>query len=105
MSDAGQTRMNFKSALALGLLSLIFSFSATAQTNSDKPMDAKSLKALVGELKEVVAKNTPDEKEAALVGEKWDRRNDLAGKTKKEVINLLFEDVRSVIKDSGVLYQ
>ena len=94
-----------KLAIAFLLLSSAFSFGATAQTNSDKPMDAKSLAALIKELKEVVSKNTPDEKDAALVAEKWDARKDLAGKTKKEVINLLFEDVRSVIKDSGIHYQ
>jgi hypothetical protein len=76
-----------------------------AQTKSEKPMDAKSLAALIAELKDVVAKNTPDEKDAKLVGEKWGARKDLTGKTKKQVINLLFEDVKSVIKDSGTLYQ
>lgn len=90
---------------ALLLLCSMFSLSAMAQTDSDKPMDAKSLTALIAELKEVVSKNTPDEKESKLVAEKWDKRKDLAGKTKKEVINLLYGDVKSVIKDSGILYQ
>jgi hypothetical protein len=76
-----------------------------AQTDSGKPMDAKSLAALVEELKGVVSRTELDEKKAALVAEKWDKRKDLAGKTKKEVINLLFEDVKSVIKDSGTQYQ
>jgi hypothetical protein len=76
-----------------------------AQTDSGKPLDAKSLTALVEELKGVVSTTALDEKNAALVAEKWDRRKDLAGKTKKDVINLLFEDVKSVIKDSGIQYQ
>src|SRR5690349_3542014 len=79
--------------------------SVMAQTNSDKPMDAQGLAALIGELKEVVAKATPDVKEAASVSARWDKRTDLAGKTKKEVINLLFGDVRAVVKDSGTQYQ
>jgi hypothetical protein len=68
-------------------------------------MDAKSLTALVEELKGVVSKSSPDEKDAALVAEKWERRKDLAGKTKGDVINLLFKDVKAVIKDSGIQYQ
>jgi hypothetical protein len=68
-------------------------------------MDAKSLSALVEELKGVVSKSSPDEKDAALVAEKWERRKDLAGKTKRDVINLLFKDVKAVIKDSGIQYQ
>jgi hypothetical protein len=90
---------------ALALWFSVFGLTAMAQTNSDKPMNAKALTDLVVELKEVVAKNTPDEKDAKLVAEKWDRRKDLAGKTRKEVIDLLYQDVKSVITDSGVLYQ
>lgn len=90
---------------ALALLCSISGFSAMAQAVSDKPMDAKSLTALVEELKGVVSRTAPDQNEAAAVAERWDRRRDLAGKTKKVVINLLYEDVKSVIKDSGTQYQ
>jgi hypothetical protein len=72
---------------------------------TDKPMEAKALAALVKELKEVVSKNSPDKNDAKLVAEKWDKRKDLAGKTKSEVIELLYEDVKSVIEDSGIQYQ
>jgi hypothetical protein len=106
MNRTSRTRINWTKLIgALVLSCSISSFSAMAQTDSDKPMDAKSLTVLVEELKEVVAKTAPDEKEAALVAERWDRRKDLAGKTKKDVIKLLFEDVKSVIKDSGTQYQ
>lgn len=94
-----------KLIVALAIVCSVFSFGAIAQTNPDKPLDAKSLAALIEELKEVVSKNTPDEKDAILIGEIWDKRKDLGGKTKKEVVNLLYGDVKSVIKDSGVLYQ
>src|SRR4051812_29675485 len=84
------------------LLCSVFGFSVTAQTNAAQPMTDKARTALIEELKGVVAKSAPAEKDAALVAEKWDRRKDLAGKTKREVINLLFEDVKAIIKDSGV---
>lgn len=90
---------------ALALICSVFGFTAMAQTKPDKPLDTKSLADLVEELKGVVSRTAPDEKDAKSVGEKWEARKDLAGKTKKEVINLLYEDVKSVIKDSGARYQ
>jgi hypothetical protein len=100
-TSTGWTRL----IAALVLLCSLSSFIATAQTVSDKPLDAKSLAALVEELKGVVSRSAPDQKEAAAVAERWDGRKDLAGKTKKEVISLLYEDVKFVIKNSGTLYQ
>jgi len=91
--------------IASVLLCSVFGYGVTAQTTAAKPMTDKALNALIVELKEVVAKSAPDEKEAALVADRWDKRTDLKGRTKQEVINLLFEDVRAVIKDSGTLYQ
>src|ERR1043166_7587743 len=88
--------LTFLSLSAVLLWCSMFGSSVMAQTNSDKPMDAQALVALVGELKEVVAKATPDPKAAASVSDRWDKRTDLAGKTKKEAINLLFQDVRAV---------
>jgi hypothetical protein len=97
--------LTFLSLSAVLLWCSMLGSSVRAQTNSDQPLDAQALTALVAELKEVVTKATPDPKEAASVSARWDKRTDLAGKTKKEVINLLFGDVRAVIKDSGTLYQ
>ena len=90
---------------ALVLLFSILGFSAIAQTVSDKPLGAKSLAALVAGLKGVVSREAHDEAGAKAVAAKWDARKDLTGKTKRAVINLLYGDVKSVIKDSGVLYQ
>jgi hypothetical protein len=39
-----------------------------------------------------------------MVSKKWDARTDLKGKTKLAVINLLFQDVRSSVKDAGTQY-
>ncbi len=77
----------------------------TETKKTDKPMKAETLAALIVELKEVVSNNSPDKNEAKLVSVKWDARKDLAGKTKSEVIELLYEDVKAVIKDSGTQYQ
>ena len=70
-----------------------------------KGMAKTQISALLKELKDVVSKNAPDKIEAKQVSELWDKRKDLVGKTKSEVIELLFVDVKSVIKDSGIQYQ
>ena len=106
MNMTSEARISWKKLIVtFALMCSISGYSAMAQTDSDKPLDAKSLTALVDELKEVVSKTALDENNAALVAEKWDMREDLAGKTKGEVINLLFEDVRAVIRDAGIQYQ
>ena len=92
-------------AAASMLLCSVFNFTAMAQTDSGKPLDAKTLSALVEELKGVVSRTATEANEAAMVGKKWNARKDLSGKTKQDVINLLYEDVKSVIRDSGTQYQ
>ncbi len=106
MSNSSKKIINStKLIMALVLMCLMFGLTAMAQTDSDKPLDAKTLAALVEELKGVVSKMAPQANEAAMVSKKWNARKDLMGKTKKDVINLLYEDVKSVIKDSGTQYQ
>jgi hypothetical protein len=93
------------SLFSLALVFLCGSFGFNILAQNDKPLDAKSLAALVGDLKEVVAKSGAEEKDAATVAKNWDVRKDLTGKTRKVVIDLLYQDVKANIKDSGVLYQ
>ncbi len=90
-----------KLALVLSLICSICSINALAQ----EQMNAKALAALIVELKEVISKNARNENDATLIGKKWDARKDLSGKNRVDVIELLFEDVKSVITDSGVQYQ
>jgi hypothetical protein len=94
-----------KTTIVLLILCSMCSFGLMAQTDEGKPMDAKSLTALVEELKGVVSRTELDEKKSAAVAAKWDSRKDLAGKTRKQLIDLLYEDVKVVIKDSGTQYQ
>jgi hypothetical protein len=89
--------------LVLGLLA-ISGISVSAQT-ADRPLDAGSMAALVKELKEVVSNSAPVPSEAAAVAEKFDKHTDLVGKTKRQAIDMLWADVKSVITDSGTRYQ
>jgi hypothetical protein len=97
----------FKTNLIIALIILcsMLDFVAIAQTDGDKPLDAKTLAALVKELKGVVSRTEPDAKKSASVAEKWDKRQDLAGKTKEQIIDLLYEDVKSVVTNSGTKYE
>ncbi len=102
MNQDTNTKFNrMKLITALIFLCSIFSLSALAQ----KPMETKALAGLITDLKEVVSKNSPDQNDAGLIGQKWDKHKDLTGKTKSQVIDLLWADVKSVIRDSGVQYE
>ncbi len=94
-----------RSAVVLALVSLTLCFSVFGQNKSDEPMGEEAAAKLVVELKGIVTRVSPDKEEAKLVIEKWDKRRHLGCKTKSEVIELLFEDVKSVIKDAGTQYQ
>lgn len=93
------------SVLGFVILSLAFGLSVFAQKSDDEPMGEKAAAALVEELKGVVTRIAPNKDEAKLVGERWDKRKHLGCKTKNDLIELLFEDVKAVIKDSGTQYQ
>lgn len=87
------------------LMSLTLSIGVSAQNKADDPMGDEAAAALVKELDGVVKRLSPDKEEARQVCEKWYKRKNLGKKSKNEVIEILFEDVKSVIKDSGTQYQ
>ncbi len=98
-----------KLVIVWSLLCSVFSFNINAQTDSDKPLNAPQLANLITGLKQVVQENLAvaetDGKKYAAITKKWDARKDLAGKSKTQVINLLFQDVKAVVTDSGMQYQ
>ncbi len=61
------------------------------------PPDKETIDALVDQLKEAIADPIDDEDVVNSIIEKWDRRI-LVGKTKKQVIDLLFADVKTIVK-------
>ena len=99
MINSGKTKFNWtKLAIALALMCSMFSFGAIAQTKPEKPLAKAAADALVGELKEGLADLIEDKDSVAAIIEKWDARN-LAGKTRTQILNLLFSDVKSVVED------
>jgi uncharacterized protein (TIGR02145 family) len=104
MNRTIKIKFNLIAALFLGL---IFSFNAIAQ---DNPLNVQQLVNLVKGLKGALQENLQivENKGGAqytAITKKWDARTDLAGKSKSQVIDLLYQDVKSVVKNSEMRYQ
>lgn len=97
-------RINLIAAL---FLCSIFSFSMIAQEN---PLNSQQLANLISGLKGAlqenlkIVENTNGKQYTAIV-QKWDARMDLEGKSKGQIIDLLYQDVKSVVKNSEMRYQ
>jgi hypothetical protein len=91
-----------KLVIALVLMCFMFSFSAMAQTKQEKPLNAEAVSALVQELTDGLPDLIADENQVAEITEKWDEREGLAGKTRTQILNLLFADVKSVVADKNI---
>ncbi|MEP6903124.1 MAG: hypothetical protein ABJA66_15335 [Actinomycetota bacterium] len=92
-----------KLVVATLLMFGLFGFSAMAQDNSKQPLDDEAATALVNQLNEGLPDLIEDEARVAAITEKWDEHEDLAGKTKAQILNLLFADVKTVIGDKKTL--
>jgi CspA family cold shock protein len=88
-----------RSVIALALLCAVFSFGAMAQSDPNEPLDAEAAAALVQELSDGLPDLIGDEAQVTAITEKWEAHEDLAGKTKLQILELLFEDVKSVATD------
>ncbi|MEP6903127.1 MAG: hypothetical protein ABJA66_15350 [Actinomycetota bacterium] len=88
-----------KLVIAFLLMFGLFGFSAMGQDNSKQLLDDEAVTALVDELKEGLPDLIEDETQVTAITEKWDAHDDLAGKTKAQILNLLFADVKAVVAD------
>ena len=93
-----KSRMNWtRSAIAFTLLCAVFSFSLIAQDAVKPDLDAAA--ALVQRLTDGLPDLIDNEEQVTAIVEKWEARQGLSGKTKSQILNLLFADVKSVVKD------
>lgn len=81
------------------LLCLSFAVGTMAQKPDNKILDDEGVSALLEELKAGLPEFISDEEKVTAITEKWEAREDLAGKTKYGIIRLLIEDVRSIETD------
>jgi CspA family cold shock protein len=104
MINSGKTKFNWtKLAIALALMCSLFGFSPMAHTKQEGPLNAEAVSALIEELTDGLQDVIEDEDQVAAITEKWDAHEDLVGKTRAQILKLLFEDVKSVIKDKETL--
>ena len=71
-------------------------------TPPDKPLDQDAVSALIDDLQASLGDAIDDEDVIASIGDKWAAR-DLAGKTRSQILAILFTDVKSVVKDQKTL--
>ncbi len=107
MNRTIKTTFNRINLIATLFLCSIFSFSAIAQ---DNPLNSQQLANLISGLKGALQENlqiieNTNGKQYVTITQKWDARRDLAGKSKSQVIDLLYQDVKSVVTNSGMQYQ
>jgi hypothetical protein len=97
ISIAGLT-LNPRSSIAESL-----AFSAVPQATPQKPLNEEQVGAMLDELEAGLPKLINNEDAVAAIKEKWDARQDLAGKTPLQIIRILYRDVSSVTNDKETL--
>lgn len=107
MNQTINRKFNRVNLIAALFLCSIFSFSIIAQ---DNPLTEQQLTNLVSGLKGALQENLQviegkGGKQYTAITQKWDARQDLAGKSKSQVIDLLYQDVKSVVTNSEMRYQ
>lgn len=65
----------------------------------ERPLDEAAVSKLIEELEAGLPNHVENEDEVNAIAEQWEAREDLVGKTRTQILGLLFADVKSVVKD------
>lgn len=84
------------------VMCMIFSVAAAAQNNANKVLDEDAADDLVGELSDGLFVLGPSGSEATAITRMWVARGSLGGKTRAQILVLLFADVQAVVKDPAM---
>ena len=76
--------------------------SEEAAPETPAALDVEAVSALLEELQAGLSEFIDAEDDIANINEKWQAREDLTDQTKKRILELLFEDVESVIADEEI---
>lgn len=79
-----------------------YGMTAVPLATPEKPLTEEEVTALLDDLKGGLADLVNDEDQVTAINEKWDAHEDLAGETRKQVLALLFADVKSVVDDKEI---
>lgn len=74
---------------------------AVPQATPEKPLDAAGVDALLDELKDGLSDVVDNDATVTAIGDKWDAHEDLAGKTRSQILKILFADIRSTVADKA----
>ena len=88
-----------KLAAALMLMCAVLSFGVMAQDDSNEPLDEDAAAALIEELTDGLPDLIDDEAAVTKINDKWYAREDLVGKTQTQILDMLFADIKSVVRD------
>ncbi len=97
--------MSIKKYIYITVIMLAFAFTANAQAVLNAQQLSNLVIGLKGALKETLTPIANGQASYNAITQRWDGRRDLAGKTKSQVIDLLYEDVKMVVTNSGIRYQ
>ena len=83
---------------------LLFSaVGSNAQQRSEPKLDDKAVSTLLSQLEESLSVLIDDEPLVEQIVDRWQSHDDLAGKTRPQVLKILFTDVHSFINDKTAL--
>jgi len=90
-------RRSLKSAIAIVVAFVVLSTVAVFSQTREVPLNQEQAEAVVEEAGRSVMEVIDDEELLTAISEKWGAREDLEGKTKSQILRLLFADVQAVI--------
>lgn len=95
-------RRSLKSAIAIVVAFVVLSTVAVFSQTREVPLNQEQAEAVVEEAGRAVMEVIDDEELLTAISEKWEEREDLEGKTKSQILRLLFADVQAVIQDPAI---
>lgn len=78
---------------------LVFSFAGLPQATPERPLNEQQVSQLFEQLETSLKNDVEDEDAVAAILERWENQENLVGKTRTQILQLFFNDVRAVITD------
>lgn len=78
---------------------LVFSFAGLPQATPERPLNEQQVGQLFEQLETSLKNDVDDEDAVAAILERWENQENLVGKTRTQILQLFFNDVRAVVTD------
>jgi len=95
------------SSFAIFFLSIVGLLTPTlnvvsAQATQERPLNEQQVSQLFEQLENILKNDVDDEDAVAAILERWENQENLVGKTRTQILQLFFNDVRAVITDQEI---